>query len=110
MMDGLWTMVFRTNLGMGGSGVVVLNGSRALGGDTSFFYQGEMKNNGGQLEGRINIVRFSQALTSVFGNLENFWVSLSGKMVGDSQFEASGTLDSNPNMKLTVIGYKRVAT
>jgi len=107
MFDGLWTVKFQTNLGLLGQGVVVLVGTRVLGGDTSFYYDGYLKGSGELIEGEITVIRFAQTLTSVFGNLEKFRLVLSGKVEEGKRISLKGHLFENPNMKITVTGEKK---
>ena len=107
MNDGLWSVKFQTNLGLFGQGVVVVVGSRVLGGDSSFYYEGHLKVSADLMEGEITVIRFAQTLTSVFGNLEKFKLVLSGKIEEGKRMLMTGYLAENPSMKLTVTGEKR---
>ena len=51
-MEGFWSVAFSGRQGAG-YGVVVFNGNRLFGGDSSFYWTGTLKVEGGRLEATI---------------------------------------------------------
>ena len=47
--DGLWTVQFRSSLGLFGAGVVVITGKRLIGGDPGYYYDGKFTLENGNL-------------------------------------------------------------
>lgn len=107
MLDGLWIVEFRTNLGLLGQGIAVLSGTRVFGGDSSFYYKGSYTEHEGTMSAEIDVVRYSATLKSVFGNVDNFHLTVSGKLETETEMQLVGHLAENPNMKVTVKGLKK---
>lgn len=51
-MDGLWSIAFSARQGVG-YGVVIFQGENLFGGDSSFYWTGTFKSQGGRLEAAI---------------------------------------------------------
>lgn len=107
MLEGLWTVEFRTNLGSFGYGVGVFVSNRILGGDSSYYYDGAVKIEGESVTGELKVINYSGQMPSVFGNLTNFSIKFSGTLPRGPEFAFSGYLKENPNMKITIKGRKR---
>ena len=90
MIEGLWTVQFLTandpTMEMNG-GVVVIETGRILGGDSGYFYVGNLHASGnGHWAAELTITRHDPNILSVFGDLNVFTVS--------GAIEASGTDES----------------
>ena len=86
MLDGLWTVEFGSSLGLFGAGVVVITGSRLLGGDPGYYYDGEFTLDNGNFTGILTVTQYNENIVSVFGDIKKFSFDFSGKLVGD-EFE-----------------------
>jgi T3SS negative regulator,GrlR len=107
-MNGLWTAEFGSNLGMFGGGVVILSNDRVLGGDNSYYYEGNCVITGNKLSATLQIVPFILGQSSVFGTVSRkFTLKLEGTAQGDL-ITAQGTLDFAPNLSLAVKLKKRL--
>ncbi len=107
MYDGLWTVEFIAMTGLSGTGVIVLNNGRLLGGDAGYYYSGKYKIRGDVFEGEISVVRFDKNSISVFGELDRFGLNFKGKMQNGNRLEAVATFAENPNMQMVIKGTKR---
>lgn len=107
MYNGLWTVTFSTIIGSG-SGVLVLNGNQALGGDFGYYYSGDINITDDQLSGAINVVKFNPNAVSVFGDIGSFTLQLTEGRISSDSFDAEATIAGNPNMTMRVRGEKKV--
>lgn len=81
--DGLWLAEFATSFGKG-SGVVVFNGARILGGDGGFFYFGTLLHlDTSRLKATLEIRSYKSEVNSAFGPLRQFVLDLDGSYSGD---------------------------
>ncbi|MBN1807413.1 MAG: hypothetical protein JW837_19355 [Sedimentisphaerales bacterium] len=85
MLNGLWTIEFMSIANLYGTGVLVLNNGRLLGGDAGYYYSGEYKERGDKIDGIATITRFEPNSISVFGNYGQLTLCFSGK-VEDNYF------------------------
>ena len=105
-IDGLWTIEFISTLHRLGSGVVVLNDTRILGGDEGFYYSGNYTTQNGQFSGTIDVTRYNPKSLSVFGDTGQFTLKLEGKM-HDYQMEGTAWIESDPDRKIRIVGEKK---
>jgi hypothetical protein len=100
MVEGLWTVQFHGPQGTGG-GVVVLVGTRVLGGDSGFAYEGTFEFKDNTLKARVVVKNFDASVPNVLGVSSPFNLVIDGKLQGDviSGFAA---LANAPNSKMTV--------
>jgi len=105
-LEGLWTVSFQSNFQTFGTGVVVFMGEgRILGGDSSYYYDGNLKERDNQAEANIKVVRFNKTGMAIFGNLDSFNLKVSGKITAPNM-EMHGHMVEQPNMKITIKGKK----
>ncbi|MYD30895.1 MAG: hypothetical protein F4142_11150 [Nitrospira sp. SB0675_bin_23] len=105
-IDGLWTIEFISTLHLVGSGVVVLNDKRLLGGDEGYYYSGHYDTENGQFSGTIDVTRYNLKSLSVFGDIGQYTLKLEGQ-VQDYQIEGTAWMESNPNRQLRIVGTKK---
>ena len=105
-IDGLWTIDFISTLHLVGSGVVVLNDKRLLGGDEGYYYSGRYDTENGQFSGTINVTRYNPKSLSVFGDIGQYTLKLEGK-VQDYQIEGRAWMENNPDRKIRILGKKK---
>lgn len=100
-LEGLWTVAFQSNFQIIGTGVAVFTKDRILGGDTFYYYDGNVSIQGNLAEATIKVVRFNKAGMAIFGNLDSFNLKVSGD-VSASEMELHGNMLEQPNMKITI--------
>jgi hypothetical protein len=78
MLDGIYSTSF-VGSAAAGSGVVIIEGGRIMGGDTSFVYRGKLRhdeNNG--IIATVDVEKHNNTLASIFGGLNKFRLNLNG--------------------------------
>jgi hypothetical protein len=108
MIDGLWTLEFRSSIGNTGYGTVTLNGGNATGGTAGYYYIGTYTNEDGVLAASLRVIRFNEQVVSVFGPLKDFDLQLSGT-VAESRMVLAGRVSGNQDLKIVVVCVKRDA-
>ena len=101
-MNGLWTVEFISTLGRGGSGVIVLNDGRLLGGDAGYYYVGQytVEDDNNAIRGEVVVTRFEENHISVFGNRDEFSLQFRGDIRNDSLFEGAASLVDSPDQQM----------
>lgn len=102
-IEALWRAQFSSNAGMtfpAGGGVVVFESGRIFGGDSFMYYVGEYEVHGNSLSGTLHIGTHTSGGMSVFGQITDFDLQLSGSIDGD-RIVAKGSLVQNPQFLLT---------
>ena len=105
MIEGLWSMVFVTNKGSFGGGVVVFDTLRLFGGDASYCYVGNYKlEPGGGITAVAEVSQYLEGRNSVFYPLTNFILDLAGK-IETPEFECIGNIreDSSQSIKVQLV-------
>ncbi|MFH1994185.1 MAG: GrlR family regulatory protein [Nitrospinota bacterium] len=106
MFDGLWTVEFVSTINRYGKGVLVINGSRLLGGDNGYYYSGTCKISNNNFEAKITVIKYDTGSISVFGNIDHFELMLNGK-IDENRFDAIATIANNEKAKMSVVGTKK---
>jgi hypothetical protein len=108
-MQGLWTVEFGSTLGQFGSGVVVLQDGRVMGGDSGYFYTGTYTETGHAFRATIAVTPFVDGVQSVFSTLgKNLQLTLVGTLSTDgASATAQGELSAAPQMRIGVRFIKR---
>lgn len=104
-LEGLWTVSFHSNFQTFGTGVAVFINDRILGGDTAYYYDGNVKVQDNRAEASIRVVRFNKAGMAIFGDLDSFNLKVSGD-IAVPNMELHGNMVEQPNMKITIKGKK----
>lgn len=103
MIEAMWGVEFTTNLGKG-FGVVVLQGGKILGGDSSFVYLGTYEFTDGIFIANVDATNDHDTLDSVFGDIDEF--SLTGKaLIGNElikEFIVNGAVVGRPDKTIMV--------
>ena len=109
MLEALWSIEFISNMDSLGTGVAVLETGRILGGDSTFMYVGNYRVDNGRINAEIKVTKYSNAinLPSIFGELQEFNVKVSGK-VDRETIILSGHELSNSSMKVDIKATRRV--
>jgi hypothetical protein len=92
--------LFNTPYGQG-AGVVYYDGSKVDGGDAGYYYGGPVSIVGDSVSATITVLRHTAGHVSVFGNLAQFTLKLTGKVQGDSA-KLTGTSPQVPNVTITI--------
>ncbi|HUJ69685.1 MAG TPA: GrlR family regulatory protein [Syntrophorhabdales bacterium] len=106
MLEGLWTLEFRSSIGNTGYGTVTFDGKKARGGTAGYYYVGDYHVEGNTLNAALRVHRFNGGPVSVFGPLEAFELQLSGT-VSEPKMVVSGRLVDHPALKIAIICTKR---
>jgi T3SS negative regulator,GrlR len=106
MLEGLWTVEFRSSIGNTGYGTVTFDGKKARGGTAGYYYLGDYQIEGNILNVSLHVRRFNAGLVSVFGPLEAFEVQLTGT-VSEPRMIMSGRMRDQPALKIAIVCTKR---
>ena len=101
MIDALWSLQFAANATpLGGSGVVVIENGRVLGGDSSFLFIGDVKVEGGTVKARVHVTKYQDVpgMSSVTG-LNNY-VGIFEGQVDAQNVTLTGIVEGMPTIKL----------
>jgi|SRR5690606_1867458 len=108
MLNGLWSLAFRTPINWGGGAIVIQDG-RVLGGDGGFTYIGNISEAGGKLKGSVSVKHVNTNWPPLIPGLPSYELSVEGSVQGDS-FTLHGTVVGVPVApKLVIEGKKQVA-
>jgi len=103
MLEALYGIEFISNNNNGGYGVVVLETERIFGGDSSFVFIGSYQTQNGELTANVKCTNDRKILQSIFGDIDEFNLKLTGKPDGNYQeFILHGYVVENPNMEISI--------
>jgi hypothetical protein len=107
-LDGLWTAEFGSTTGISGGGVVIFTGSKILGGDGAYYYEGSFRLDGMKITADVTAHPFDSRSSSIFSTTGRpLKLGLVGDIVGNTIL-AQGTLQSSPIATIGVKLTKRV--
>ena len=105
--NGLWTVEFLSSANLVGSGVLVLNNPRLLGGDEGFYYAGSYTTHGNEISAKMDVTRFNPNSLTVFGTSDShFSLEFSGTLQ-ERSFEGNATVPGRNDLKIRIIGKKK---
>lgn len=107
MFDGLWTVEFESTVNRYGQGVVVINNERILGGDDGYYYCGRCKITSKKIKADLAITRYNANISSVFGDLDHFSLTIQGELEDEYLFKARGTIANYPDIEIYIEGKKK---
>jgi hypothetical protein len=100
--EGLYSITFGTAEGAIGDGIAVFANGKVRGGDSVYFYTGTVRSSSGEaIEADIHVQKYGTVGESVFGNLREFRLILTGNAT-TSQFVLSGHMVESPGGRITV--------
>lgn len=101
MIEALWSVQFVANTQGFGSGVVVVENGKVLGGDAQYFYVGNCLMENGMLHATAEITHYAGPPSSVFGTSNKFHLSVSGIPAHDN-FVLSGHVIEVPQLQINI--------
>lgn len=107
MKNGIYHVQFDAQ-GRHGGGLAVFENGKINGGDPSYLYLGRYELAGDMVKATLKIKRWNPSGNSVFGNVPEFDLQLSGfYKLGSDTFNASGNIPNQPAMTIMVSGTKK---
>ena len=106
MVETLWSLEFESSLGDHGSGVVVLETDRLVGGDAQYFYVGKYKVEDHILEADVVVQHYAGLPFLIFGPSEIHKVILKGEITVPVM-KLQGHLANDPKRTFSVKCTKR---
>lgn len=101
MLEALWSIEFVSGTGGFGSGVVVLESGRVLGGDAQYFYVGSYAVVDHSINATVKITHYAGQGMSVFGQAREVTLNLTGTPAHDS-FEVAGSVVGAPQASIRI--------
>ena len=108
-MQGLWTIEFGSNVGVYGSGVVVMRDGKIKGGDASYYYDGSYEEpnpaaaDPSKFRAKIAVKAFLPGAISVFKTYgEDFTLDLDGTLKDENNAVAVGRPEGIPGMDVGI--------
>lgn len=107
MIEALWSVEFRSNLQLIGSGIVVLETGRVFGGDSAMIYIGSYHVSGNDIKAKLHIQRYANVpgMISVTG-LNDYQLELSGK-IDQKEIVLHGQVVGAPDIQMVVRAVRR---
>jgi hypothetical protein len=107
MVRGLWTVEFRSSIGLLGFGTVIFDDNgRVYGGDGGYYYKGMYEINGEEISGALKVQKYNPGYNSVFGPIETFNLSASGT-AGDSVMVLLASVMELPGTRMSIVCTRR---
>lgn len=106
MLEALWSVEFIASTQRFGAGVIVLESSRAFGGDSTYFYIGSYELDRDIIKAQVKVTHYFGPQNSVFGARKEYTLNLEGK-IAERTFDLKGHLVEQPEMKIVVRLTKR---
>lgn len=101
MAKSLWAISFKSSNDYG-SGVITLDGDQVYGGDHGYYYLGICTVSGNSINATVTVKKHNPAITSIFGNLSSFSLSLSGSGdINAGHLTLTGNIVEYPQAKMT---------
>lgn len=105
VIQGLWTIEFGSNVGVYGSGVIVMRNGKIKGGDASYYYDGSYEEQSpaspeaSKFKAKIAVRPFLPGAMSVFKTYgEDFTLDLEGTLMDENNIVAVGRPEEIPGM------------
>ena len=97
IVPGVYIAKFRTPLDES-QGVIVIDGDTVAGGDSAMFYQGRISGTEKRIEVSLRVRQHDNDKFSVFGDVTDFTLSLTGRRQGKS-YTFEGRADRAPSLR-----------
>ncbi|MGD9158936.1 MAG: hypothetical protein PVG39_11055 [Desulfobacteraceae bacterium] len=105
MDDGIYSIIFKSSIGELGGGLVVIDEGKIHGGNVKYIIKGFYNKKGNAIESQIKVEHYQGPLDSVFGEIDEYSLILSGKSEPES-FQLTGHMKEKADMKIEVEGIK----
>ena len=105
MDNGIYSIIFRSSIGEFGGGLVVIDEGKIHGGNTKYIIKGFSTKKGNVVEAEIKVEHYQGPLDSIFGEIEEYSLILSGKSEPES-LQLTGYMKEKTDMKIEVDGIK----
>lgn len=105
MENGIYSIIFKSSIGEFGGSLVVIDNGKIHGGNVKYITKGLYKQKEGAIEAEIKVEHYQGPLDSVFGEIEEYSLILSGKYEQES-FQLKGYMKEKTDMKIEVDGIK----
>jgi hypothetical protein len=103
MESSLWAAHFWSSIGRSGQGVITLQDNIASGGSNEFFYLGNYSiDSSNNIKAKILVKNFTEPAHSIFENLNEFTVELSGQC-HESQMKLNAVVKEHPEKYFWVL-------
>lgn len=103
MKDGIYHVRFAAAGGQAGEGLIVVKGESINGGDAGYLYRGKVTANGDLLAAQIQVTRWEPTQMSVFGVIDSFNLTMTGRST-EGSFEATGVTAALGDRTLSMSG------
>lgn len=77
-IDGIWSAQFSSSLGVVGSGVVIFDNGRILGGDDAYYFNGKFITTGSRVIGTVDVVQHQSGQQSIWGGVSSLVLIVEG--------------------------------
>jgi hypothetical protein len=104
MIDGIYHVRFSSSTQDFGEGLATIKDGSVNGGDNGYLYQGRVSSAASGISGKLLVKRWNPSVTSVFGNMQQFELDLSGSQSADRTFQVSGNVAGQSNLKINIAG------
>ncbi len=105
MDNGIYSIVFKSSIGEFGGGLAVVDSGKIHGGNTKYIMKGFYAKKENSIEAEIKVEHYQGPLDSIFGEIEEYSLILSGKAEPES-FQLTGYMTGKTDMKIEVEGIK----
>jgi hypothetical protein len=106
MDSGIYYVIFKSQTGRFGDGLVVVDDGKIHGGDQSYLYCGRYKTDGQEIEAEIEVSYYRGEPQSIFGHLPKFSLNLSGNATNDA-FTVAGRVFGQSQLVINIEGQKQ---
>lgn len=111
MIHGIYSAEFRSNQGLDGRGIVIVDKENKMhGGDADYIYRGKFRLDDSSGSTRISVTvdvsNYSGNPNSVFGQLKQYRVELTGVMTSTG-FTLAGHVHNQPQMNASIVATKQ---
>lgn len=104
MIDGIYHVRFSSSTQDFGEGLVVIKNGSVNGGDHGYLYQGNVRSDDNRISGKLLVKRWNSSATSVFGNIAQYELELSGSQSPDRAFSVGGNVAGQQALKINIAG------
>jgi len=77
-LAALWSVRFRSHMGIHGGGIVVIDDGKIFGGESGYVYLGSLRTERKQVVAKVRVTKYMTEARSIFG-MEHFEMELTGR-------------------------------